>query len=75
MCLKKAELNRPGECPKIIRDQGTLRRALPARHLMYQSGDVTTSITQLVKDIRQIMEPHTATRLRVRLIYPNPNSH
>ena len=33
--------------------------------LMNQSGDVTTSITQLVKDIRQLMEPHTATRLRV----------
>lgn len=35
-----------------------------------QSGDVTTSITQLVKDMRQLMEPNTASRLRVsQVIY------
>ena len=31
------------------------------------ASDVGPSVTQLVKDMRSIMEPHTATRLKVRL--------
>lgn len=30
-----------------------------------QSGDVTKSIAYLVRDVRNLMEPNTATRLRV----------
>jgi ribosome biogenesis protein SSF1/2 len=33
--------------------------------LMSQSGSVTKSVSQLVRDVRQVMEPNTATRLRV----------
>lgn len=29
------------------------------------AGEVGTSISQLVKDMRQVMEPHTASRLKV----------
>ncbi len=36
-----------------------------ARLVLTQSGDVTRSINQLVKDVRKIMEPGTASRLRV----------
>lgn len=55
-----------GEGSKVIRDQGELQLPKIRSKLTDKSGDVTTSITQLVKDIRQLMEPHTATRLRVR---------
>ncbi|WWC60226.1 uncharacterized protein I303_102792 [Kwoniella dejecticola CBS 10117] len=36
------------------------------KSFVIKSGVVTKSITQLVRDTRKIMEPHTATRLRER---------
>ena len=33
------------------------------------AGDIGSSITQLVKDVRLMMEPHTASRLKVRPFY------
>lgn len=33
---------------------------------MIKSGEVSTSVSQLVKDTRQIMEPNTATNLKER---------
>jgi ribosome biogenesis protein SSF1/2 len=42
---------------------------LPAHISAYippQSGNVTRSVSQLVRDMRRLMEPHTASRLRER---------
>lgn len=35
-------------------------------HVAPQSGNVTRSVSQLVRDMRRLMEPHTASRLRER---------
>jgi hypothetical protein len=43
-----------------------LRAPSPLPFLVRQSGIVGHSVTQLVRDIRKIMEPHTASRLRER---------
>ena len=36
------------------------------------AGEVGPSVTQLVKDVRQMMEPDTASRLRVRSTLKDP---
>jgi ribosome biogenesis protein SSF1/2 len=33
------------------------------------AGEVGTSVSQLVTDVRHVMEPDTAVRLKVRLVY------
>lgn len=47
----------------LPRAEGGCELMLPLVHP--QSGQVGASVTQLVRDIRKIMEPGTATRLRV----------
>lgn len=42
----------------------TLQEKAP-KSFVIKSGNVTKSISQLVKDMRELMEPNTATRLRV----------
>ena len=48
------------------------------RSFVVKHGQVGSSLTQLVRDIRRVMEPNTASRLRVSalvcliiILYPN----
>ena len=49
--------------------KGTQPSASPAdnvpKSFVIKHGQVGTSLTQLTRDIRKVMEPNTATRLRV----------
>lgn len=38
------------------------------KSFVIKHGQVGSSLAQLVRDVRKVMEPHTASRLRVRLI-------
>lgn len=38
------------------------------KSFVIKHGQVGASIAQLVRDIRKVMEPNTASRLRVRLV-------
>ena len=38
------------------------------KSFVIKHGQVGTSLTQLVRDVRKVMEPNTASRLRVSLL-------
>ena len=38
------------------------------------AGEVGSSVGQLVKDVRTMMEPDTASRLKVRIVFLHPSS-
>lgn len=39
------------------------------KSFIIKHGQVGSSINQLVRDMRKVMEPHTASRLKVRVIF------
>lgn len=41
------------------------------KSFVIKHGQVGTSLAQLVRDVRKVMEPNTASRLRVSLIFLN----
>jgi ribosome biogenesis protein SSF1/2 len=49
----------------VIKVRVSLPYAAPPLTGPLQSGEVTRSVSQLVKDMRKVMEPGTASRLRV----------
>lgn len=45
------------------------------KSFIIKHGQVGASLTQLVRDMRKVMEPHTAARLKVRSVVPIPGIH
>ena len=39
------------------------------KSFIIKHGQVGSSLSQLVRDLRKVMEPNTATRLRVRAVF------
>ena len=39
------------------------------RSFIIKHGQVGSSLSQLVRDLRKVMEPNTATRLKVRAVF------
>lgn len=39
------------------------------KSFVIKHGQVGSSLTQLVRDVRKVMEPNTASRLKVSLVY------
>jgi len=68
---KKKRTQAPGQTTNAIANgvsrTNPMDRIPKSMVIRLGASDVGPSVTQLVKDMRSIMEPHTATRLKVRL--------
>jgi ribosome biogenesis protein SSF1/2 len=62
---RKTRTHNKGTQPATVSTSDNVPKSFVIKH-----GQVGSSLAQLVRDVRKVMEPNTASRLRVRLSHP-----